>query len=890
MARNIVLFNTHEQAMAYRKQLARKGAQASFGVEATTLSSWLADAWELYGDGRTLISSLDRSFAVRDLLEASAETGTLELTDGGIILICRFFAEAVGLDALDAAVQEPPASLSPQEREVLALVGPYRALLEQRGFVEKGDALRFLLKYRWSDSFTFAQGVEPTVVFSEFAQKAGIELRFSNPGHTSITGLPEGVAPQFLFASGPSAENALISSYVSQAASALHQGGVGSILVVTARPLSVYATLSEALSSAGCECVLQARKPFSDTEFGRAYLAIREFIVDSRHDPRALMDFISSPFSGISAQAAAKIDASVRGDRALCFEELQAMAHLVTETYDLFEELVADSDASLLLDRLIDLSEELKGFDSASIFEQQVAIAALRNVYEAARRWGVGPDAFLFALNSLSVDVSRSCGKGPVKVTVLDADQAASFSPDARFDVVVRCDLDARYISASEAHNALVTLEEKLGIAVPRHALRDARFAFECVKQCAKRYFACERVLNAGGDEDIYPSFVLDEFCECLREGEEELDSFGVSAHLSAAVFARDEGGSRDTYAANYDAAGVDPGAIAIPGFAAGLLDGSSVPQLSLYRAPDCNEKLVLSPSAIEEYVNCPYRWFASRRLHPDAPDELLGPLEQGTFVHAVWESFYSGIEETLGEKRVTPANLEAAQDALGQVFDDEIAKQPQAEGVRYLPLTPTEHAQANRLKQTLLDNLAVQAHLLPRFIPTYSELSIEPDQGIDYAGVRLMGRVDRVDIDAQHGHFVVLDYKGGVAGHDAGFDPDESEEYALPTKIQALIYAQALRKVVPDARSVGALYLSYRAKERSGSLAGSFDSALLDVTGFARNAAAVNMNFEAYLDLVEAEVAKRIAGLVEGDIAPNPMSASSCKYCPVRYCEKRLS
>lgn len=890
MVKKVVIFSTHDQALSYRKQLAAQGGGACFGVAATTFHAWLADAWELYGDGRVLVSSLDRSFAVHSLLERSSESNNLELTDGGISLICHFFSDAVGLDALEDAVANPPACLSLQEQAVLRLVQPYRELLEARGFVEVGDALNALLQVKWDVSFVLDGDVEAPAVFAQFIDRAGIACDVSGEGNGRITGLTEGVQPQFLFASGPSSEHALVASYVSQACAAFRQNGnAGSILVVTKQPHSHYESLSAALSDKAC-CILRARRPFSETMFGRAYLAIREFILDDRHDSRALMDFASSPFSGISAEAAAKIDASVRGDRALDFEELQAMMHLVTETYDLFEELVTDADASLLLDRFVDLTEELKGLDAATVFEQQVAIMALRGVYEAARRWEVDPDTFSFALQSLAVDASRTCGSGPCKVVVADAAQAAMLSSEDRFDVVVYCDLDARYVSPGEPHNALITLEEKLGIVVSRHALKDARCAFERVKSSAKKYFACERVLNAGGDEDIYPSFVLDEYCECLRKEGEELDEFGVPLHLGSFVVTRDEGGSRSTYAANYQPDGVDPGSITIPSFAPGAVGESFKSLLSLFRAPDDANTVVLSPSAIEEYVNCPYRWFTARRLRPEAPDELLGPLEQGVFVHAVWESFYRSLEQGIAASRVTPGNLEKAQQHLARVFDEELANQPQAEGVRYLPLTPTEQVQANRLKQTLIDNLGVQARMLPRFTPRHFELSIEPDQGIDYAGVRLMGRVDRVDVDAERGHYVVVDYKGGVAGHDAGFDPDEQEEFCMPTKVQALIYAQALRRSLDSARPVGALYLSYRAKEPSGSLAGSFDSAMLDTTGFARKAAAVNMNFESYLDLVEVEIEKRVARLLDGDIAPNPLCPASCKYCPVRFCEKRLS
>ena len=56
MTRNVAIFSTHDQALSYRKQLAAKGSAACFGVTATTFAAWLADAWELYGDGRVLIS------------------------------------------------------------------------------------------------------------------------------------------------------------------------------------------------------------------------------------------------------------------------------------------------------------------------------------------------------------------------------------------------------------------------------------------------------------------------------------------------------------------------------------------------------------------------------------------------------------------------------------------------------------------------------------------------------------------------------------------------------------------------------------------------------------------------------------------------------------------
>ena len=139
-----MLFTTHGQALEYRKRLSQTGAGAAFGVDATTFDSWLADAWELYGDGRTIASPLDRSFAVRQLLLEAPELSTLKLTDGGISLVCRFLADALGSAQLEKSLVDPPAGLSLQEQAALLLVALYRDSLDARGLVDPGDALRAL--------------------------------------------------------------------------------------------------------------------------------------------------------------------------------------------------------------------------------------------------------------------------------------------------------------------------------------------------------------------------------------------------------------------------------------------------------------------------------------------------------------------------------------------------------------------------------------------------------------------------------------------------------------------------------------------------------------------------------------------------------------------------
>lgn len=302
-------------------------------------------------------------------------------------------------------------------------------------------------------------------------------------------------------------------------------------------------------------------------------------------------------------------------------------------------------------------------------------------------------------------------------------------------------------------------------------------------------------------------------------------------------------------------------------------------------------EAVILSPSAIETYINCPYSWFVSYCVKPQTLDEDFGPLEQGTFVHGVLDVFYGSLPQVVGMNRITPENLSQSQALLSEVFDQQLQLQADLESTRYVPLTSVERAETEKLKQLLIRNLALQARMMPRFAPAYHEKEIVLQDNLSYAGALIRGRVDRIDTDSDMGQFVVIDYKGNIAGHDAGFKPDDilDAPVELPHKVQALIYAQVLRSLLPE-RPVGALYLSYRAQEPRALLAGSYDDSFLALDGFAKKASGVALNFGTYLDRIEELIAQPIERMKQGNIEQKPLCSDSCKYCPVASCVRRLS
>ena len=55
-------------------------------------------------------------------------------------------------------------------------------------------------------------------------------------------------------------------------------------------------------------------------------------------------------------------------------------------------------------------------------------------------------------------------------------------------------------------------------------------------------------------------------------------------------------------------------------------------------------------------------------------------------------------------------------------------------------------------------------------------ERPIAVEDAVDYAGVRVNGRVDRIDVDEIAGRFAVIDYKGTVSAEYAAAMGDDAE------------------------------------------------------------------------------------------------------------------
>jgi ATP-dependent helicase/nuclease subunit B len=163
-----------------------------------------------------------------------------------------------------------------------------------------------------------------------------------------------------------------------------------------------------------------------------------------------------------------------------------------------------------------------------------------------------------------------------------------------------------------------------------------------------------------------------------------------------------------------------------------------------------------VSPSEVEMYTACPYRWFVDRRLQARAPDVQLDRMAAGRIAHAALASFYR--RWIAQAPRVTSANVSEAARLAKQCATEAVAREPK----------PTGHEEARILAgiAPAVEALVVRdAAFLPDFRPAHHEWSFgleDGDEAIDLGGVLVRGRADRVDIGPEG--LVIIDYKRSSA------------------------------------------------------------------------------------------------------------------------------
>ena len=332
IAYDVVLLPDTDRAVAYRKRAADSGCSL-MGVTVAAFGAWVRDLWELYGDGRTFVSRLEREALLRAACEGPAEgccvdpksgkraqldgaSGRCELAEGRIAddgvasagageagalgldrVAAACVAAGVGLPAFDAAVQDAqqgvPAGagalegVSCAEVPVLRMIGGYLDRLAQLGMIEPGQALALLpellpqrpLRVLLEDAAPLTPGQE---AFFSACPWMDMEVRAAS-GSQGPVRAPEGVRVRFAFPSGQYAWPALLADIARDALGAAADRGAAPAAVAVPAAAAGPAAGDDGASS--CEDASGSADGYRD---GRSAGAQAAAVVVAAKDPAVL--------------------------------------------------------------------------------------------------------------------------------------------------------------------------------------------------------------------------------------------------------------------------------------------------------------------------------------------------------------------------------------------------------------------------------------------------------------------------------------------------------------------------------------------------------------------------------------------------------------------------
>jgi RecB family exonuclease len=261
------------------------------------------------------------------------------------------------------------------------------------------------------------------------------------------------------------------------------------------------------------------------------------------------------------------------------------------------------------------------------------------------------------------------------------------------------------------------------------------------------------------------------------------------------------------------------------------------------------------SVSAIETYLDCPFKFFAQHvlKLEEEPEDqEVMDPRRQGQFVHKVFEQFFH-TWQSAGHRAVTPENLDAAREMFAGVVDRALEHLPIAEaGLERTRLLGSPAAAG--LGDAVL---RMEAERPTAVLERLLEKKLEGDFTFATANgprtIRLRGKADRLDL-LEDGTFRLIDYK-------LGWPPQRGRALQLP--IYSLCAEQRLVGHRDTSWQLGeAVYLAFKGPKRVVPL-------------FANPADRAKVLAEA-----QQRLADTVEAIERGEFPPTPDDVWRCETC----------
>lgn len=286
------------------------------------------------------------------------------------------------------------------------------------------------------------------------------------------------------------------------------------------------------------------------------------------------------------------------------------------------------------------------------------------------------------------------------------------------------------------------------------------------------------------------------------------------------------------------------------------------------------------SASSIESWASCPVRWFVERLLRGAEIEPRAEPLARGGLAHAALRDTLASLRERRGSARLTPANVGLAKRLLGEALERHETDHPLSVAPERLP------GARRRLRADLeryLEHAAEQASPLE---PAHLELEFGFDSDGLHGGlpalelgegVRLRGRIDRVDV-GDGGEAVVYDYKSSSATPGARWASDGS--------LQVALYMRAVERLLGK-RAVGGFYQPLGGRDMRAR--GVYDDGAQAGLDSVRTDRRERSELSEILDACEEAALVAVAEARAGALEPRPSTCAyggGCAYPSICRCE----
>ena len=455
---------------------------------------------------------------------------------------------------------------------------------------------------------------------------------------------------------------------------------------------------------------------------------------------------------------------------------------------------------------------------------------------------------------------------------------------DGEFDVVICDDIGSDVYNLKEVDEAF---DKLLNVILPDYKQNKSLNAYAAFshnflasKKCTYLLFPVKNDLGA----ENYPSYLYSKLASCCKNCPEDLLNRDIEVSISENNIPFSLGLT--------SVADVSKKRVVVPSTFE-LDNKEEFKKFIRLENIDGENRYVLSPSAIENYVQCPYKWFWNNKIAQMPIDRALDNKILGEIAHLSFANFFGSLCE--GQNEVCPSalDLKVIDEIYPLCFDRAVLQ------VLKLELNIDDLSEVGQLANMSISKIKddcivflkkMQNQNYPYFVFA-NEFEIDIDNSPQYAGVNIVGKIDRVDISDDNKSFVIVDYKGNVANHNNSysFNINASDAIKIPFKVQALIYASAYQKM-SNKSCDGAIYLSYKSKIKSMfEMAGVASSQLKDFVGDQYEKMMVDFSVDDYLNHIEDAISLKIENLLNGNIYPNPICPECCEYCKALDCPMRL-